>query len=203
MIARTALIATDDLHDWDPGIDALKWRNTKHNIINEELSKWLINPFPPSIIVCWESLYELSFKWHFFIFQNHVSTYLQILKYIHQICMFWLCSLLLWHWHSLSLSHLYTTLLSLSVFSRSPQRMCRTLKSGGRRFQDRESLLRAGEHLGNWLPILSTVYCAVCNAPHCTVMHCTRRNTDATRGQLLIWFRGLPGDYIGLFCKDQ
>ena len=115
MIARTALIATDDLHDWDPGIDALKWRNTKHNMINVELSKWLINPFLLSIIVCWEALNELSFKWHSFIFQNHVFTTLQILKYIHQICMFWLCSLLLWHWHSLSLSHLYTTLLSLRV----------------------------------------------------------------------------------------
>lgn len=197
MIARTALIATDDLHDWDPGIDALKWRNTKHKIINEESSKWLINPFPLSIIVHWEALYDtlLSFK----ILYNFTD--LKI--YSPNLYVLTLLTIIVTLTFLESVTSLHNSTLSLSVFSRSPQRMCRTLKSGGRRFQDRESLLRAGEHLGNWLPILSTVYCAVCNAPHCTVMHCTRRNTDATRGQLLIWFRGLLGDYIGLFCKDQ
>ena len=189
-------------------IDALKWRNTKHNIINEESSKWLINPFLLSIIVCWEALYELSFKWHSFIFRNHVFTTLdlEILKFIHQICMFWLCSLLLWHWHSLSLSHLYTTLLSLSPCSQDHRKECVGLWSRAdgdfrteRAYWGQESTL--GTDCLYWA--LCTAYCAVCNAPHCTVMHCTRRNTDATRGQLLIWFRGLPGDYIGLFCKDQ
>lgn len=178
-------------------IDALKWRNTKHNIINEESSKWLINPFPLSIIVHWEALYDtlLSFK----ILYNFTD--LKI--YSPNLYVLTLLTIIVTLTFLESVTSLHNSTLSLSVFSRSPQRMCRTLKSGGRRFQDRESLLRAGEHLGNWLPILSTVYCAVCNAPHCTVMHCTRRNTDATRGQLLIWFRGLLGDYIGLFCKDQ
>ena len=61
MIARTALIATDDPHDWDPGIDALEWRNkTQWRII--KLSYQSISPqHHQSLNLCMNYLYNDTF----------------------------------------------------------------------------------------------------------------------------------------------
>ena len=181
-------------------IDALKWRNTKHKIINEESSKWLINPFPLSIIVHWEALYDtlLSFK----ILYNFTD--LKI--YSPNLYVLTLLTIIVTLTFLESVTSLHNSTLSLSPCSQDHRKECVGLWSRAdgdfrteRAYWGQESTL--GTDCLYWA--LCTAYCAVCNAPHCTVMHCTRRNTDATRGQLLIWFRGLLGDYIGIFCKDQ
>ena len=61
MIARTALIATDDPHDWDPGIDALEWRNkTQWRII--KLSYQSISPqHHQSLNLCMNYLFNDTF----------------------------------------------------------------------------------------------------------------------------------------------
>ena len=155
MIARTALIATDDPHDWDPGIDALEWRNkTQWRII--KMSYQSISPqHHQSLNLCMNYLFNDTF---YLLTITHVLSSL----FNKSVCFDLLTNIVTLTFLKSVTSLHNPTLSSLSVISRSPQRMWRTLKSDGRRSQDRESLLRAGEHLGNWLPIqywLSVLCC--------------------------------------------
>ena len=151
-------------------------------------------------------MYELSFKWHCFIFQESRLN-ISLFK-IYSLNLYVLtCSLILWHWHSLSLSHLYTILLSLlslrdlkiTAKNVTDFEVGRTEISGQRELTEGR---RAPWELTAYTPSTGCLFCAVCNALHCTLYrHSTLRNTDATRGHLLIWFRGLLWDYIELFVK--
>ena len=137
---------------------------------------------------------------------------LNILKYLHLICMFWLA-----HYYCdidiPLVCHIFTQLYSLyslysleSPCSQDHRKECQTLKSDGRRFQDRESLLRAGEHLGNWLPILwvlHCLYCAVCNAPHCTVQALYTPQHRCDTGATSHLVSRITRRLYWAFCKDQ
>ncbi len=185
----------------------MKKHNTKQN---EKLSKCLINPFPLSIINCWD-VCKLSLNCHFLSQSHLVKTLLtlNILKYIHLICMFWLahyyCDIdIPW------VCHIFTQ--PYSLFSLSHLRVLRITAKNVRLWSRTDGDFRTeraycGQESTLGTDCLYSEYCTVCTVP--SVMyrtalyrHCTRRNTDATREQLLIWFQGLLGDYIdGLFVK--
>ena len=160
MIARTALIATDDPHDWDPGIDALEWRNkTQWRII--KLFYQSISPqHHQSLNLCMnylfnDTIYLLTITQVFYV--KIYSPNLYVLT----------CSLILWHWHSLSLSHLYTILLSLRDLKITAKNVSdfevgRTAISGQRELTE-----------GRRAPWELTAYTVLAVCTVLSVMHCT------------------------------
>ena len=194
MIARTALIATDDPHDWDPGIDALEWRNkTQWRII--KLSYQSISPqHHQSLNLCMNYLFNDTF---YLLTITHVLCRNLFTK---SVCFDLLTNIVtLTFFKSVTSLH-NPTLSTVSPWSQDHRKECVGLWSQtdgdlrtGRAYWGQESTLET-----DCLYSTGCLYCAVCNALY---RHSTRHSTDAARGHTLIWFRGLLWDYIELFVR--